>query len=142
MALHIVKLCYGWDSVDALEARISERAAHARSAGAVEEMGVQTRMEPKRASELLAGGSLYWIIKSQIVARQELLDIRPHLDGAGVKRCFIVVKPTLVRTTPRPRKPFQGWRYLEAADAPPDLSSADAEMPEGMRKELASLGLL
>jgi hypothetical protein len=99
-------------------------------------------MEPKRVSEVLAGGSLYWIIKSQIVARQEILDIRSSQDSAGGKRCLFVVKPVLIRTSPRQRKPFQGWRYLEAADAPPDLSSSDAEMPEAMRKELASLGLL
>lgn len=138
--LNIVKLCYGWDSVDALEARIEERVALARTEGAVEEMVVQTRMEPKRADEL-RGGSLYWVIKSQIVARQEILAIR-SVQADGVKRCHIVVKPRIVRTVPRPKKPFQGWRYLEAAEAPPDLRNEDAGMPEEMRKELCRLGLL
>jgi hypothetical protein len=83
MAIHIIKLCYGWASVDALEARISDRIVFARSAGAAEEMAVQTRMAPTRTKEILAGGSLYWVIKSQIVARQEILDIRPSQDNAG-----------------------------------------------------------
>lgn len=142
MPLHIIKLCYGWDSIDVLEERIRDRVKLARSQGDSDDMAVQTRMEPKRASEVLAGGSLYWVIKSQIVARQEVIDIRPFADGGGVKRCLIIVKPELVRTAPRPRKPFQGWRYLEATDAPPDLRNSDAEMPEEMRKELARLGLL
>ena len=140
MALNIVKLCYGWDSVDALEARIAERVALARAEGAVEEMVVQTRMEPKRAEEM-RGGSLYWVIKSQIVARQEIIAIR-SFQADGTKRCHIVVKPQIIRTVPRPKKPFQGWRYLEAAEAPLDLRNDDAEMPEEMRKELSRLGLL
>lgn len=142
MALHIVKLCVGWESVEELDERIKERAAIARERNEVEEIVVQTRMMPTRKDEILAGGSLYWVIKSQIQARQVISDIRPFVDREGTKRCWIVLKPDLIRTALRPRKPFQGWRYGTKDDVPKDLSESDREMPEEMRKELAQLGLL
>ncbi len=143
MALHIVKMCVGFASPAALEIRIADRVAASRAAGeSGDEMAVQTRMMPTRKDEILAGGSLYWVMKSKIQCRQEILDIRPFVDGEGVKRCWIVVKPELIRTAPRDRKPFQGWRYATKDDVPKDLGAAETEMPEHMRKELARLGLL
>jgi hypothetical protein len=142
MSLNIVKMCVGWTSPDELEGRISQRVAVLRAAGETEEMAVQTRMMPTRKDEILAGGSLYWVMKSKIQCRQQILDIRPFVDEAGIKRCWLVVKPELVRTVPRDRKPFQGWRYAAADDVPKDLGAAETEMPEDMRKELAKLGLL
>lgn len=142
MALHIVKLCVGWDSVKDLDERIKFRLAGARERAEPEEIVVQTRMMPTRKAEILAGGSLYWVIKSQIQARQAIADIRPFVDSEGTKRCWIVLKPELIRTVPRPRRPFQGWRYGKEDDVPKDLNAGDHEMPEEMRKELAQLGLL
>jgi hypothetical protein len=142
MALHIVKLCVGWDSVEDLDERMKARAAALKAAGETAEIAVQTRMMPTRKDEILKGGSLYWVMRSQIQARQRILDIRPFVDQAGVKRCWIVVDPELVRTVLRPRKPFQGWRYGTDDDVPKDLHEGDREMPEEMRKELARLGLL
>jgi hypothetical protein len=142
MALHILKLCVGWDSVDDLDDRIAERREVSRAMGEADEMAVQTRMMPTRKAEILDGGSLYWVIKSKIQARQIVTDIRQFVDSSGVKRCWIVVKPELIRTSPRPRKPFQGWRYGTADDVPKDLHEGDREMPEEMRKELVRLGLL
>jgi hypothetical protein len=142
MALHIVKMCVGWDSVSDLEKRITERRDALRASGDTEEVTVQTRMMPTRKAEILDGGSLYWVIKSKIQARQIITDIRPFVDSSGVKRCWIVLKPELIRTSPRPRRPFQGWRYATAADVPKDLSEDDRDMPEEMRKDLARLGLL
>ena len=104
-----------------------------------------TRMVPKRADEIVAGGSLYWVIRGQIMCRERILDIRPFVDKEGVGRCHFVLdcKPVLVE--PRPYRAFQGWRYLAPKDAPRDLdrvAPGARDMPEAMRRELRDLGLL
>ncbi len=104
-----------------------------------------TRMVPKRADELLDGGSIYWVIRGQILCRERLLDIRPFVDRDGIGRCRLVLDAKLVLVEPRPFRAFQGWRYLEDKDAPRDLDRAApgaAAMPEPMRRELRDLGLL
>ncbi|POF31488.1 DUF1489 family protein [Roseibium marinum] len=144
MTLHLVKLCVGADSVETLQAWIDFRVDQARMAGLAEETTHTTRMVPTRREDLLEGGSLYWVIKGKIQARQHLLDIRPFTDEAGVKRCDLVMEPRLVLTQYQPRRPFQGWRYLKATDAPADLrigGSAKA-MPDAMRRDLTELCLL
>jgi hypothetical protein len=134
MTLHLLKLCVGADSIADLEdfhARRRQPPFHV------------TRMMPRRTEELLDGGSLFWIIKGQIVARQELKAIEPFTDDEGVGRCRLVLGPTVVRVQLRPFRPFQGWRYLQPKDCPPDIASQDVvEMPKGLRNELAALGLL
>jgi hypothetical protein len=145
MALHLLKLCVGADSISDMEAWIVERLASQKKAGKPQEQYHTTRMIPKRLDELLDGGSLYWIIKGQIAARQKLQMVRPFRDSEGISRCHLVLEPLLVPVMPRPHRPFQGWRYLNAQDAPADLSRADAaltDMPEHMRRELRELGLL
>ncbi len=135
MVVHLVKLCVGADSVTALRAYQSGRS----------EIAHVTRMTPARRDELLDGGSLYWVIKGEICVRQTLRDLQAVTDREGISRCRLVLDAELVATLPRPRRPFQGWRYLTASDAPPDLAGVDgsvAEMPEGLRSELAALGLL
>jgi hypothetical protein len=142
-ALHLVKLCVGCDAVADLEEWIAE-CQRARRGKPFEQVHT-TRMMPKRTDELLAGGSLYWVIKGQIQCRQQLVALRPIVDAEGVSRCELVLEPNVVRTALRPMRAFQGWRYLKGADAPPDLDQAGegvADMPEALRKELASLGLL
>jgi hypothetical protein len=102
-------------------------------------------MVPTRTVELLDGGSLYWVIKGQISARQRLIGIEPFVDSAGVKRCALQLDDEVVALRPQPHRAFQGWRYLTPADAPPDLDSVAAgldEMPEALRRELSDLGLL
>ena len=144
MSLHLIKLCVGCDSVEDLEEWIAEGLAKKRSAGLAVEQFHTTRMMPKRGDELLDGGSLYWIIKGGVQCRQRLLEIRPFIDAEGVSRCRLVLDPTVVRTEWQPRRPFQGWRYLQPADTPADLASAGTaeEMPLALRRELAELGLL
>ncbi len=145
MALHLIKLCVGCDSIGDLEEWIAENEALHRRLGRAYEQTHTTRMVPKRVSELTDGGSLYWVIRGQVAARQRLVDIRPFVDGDGISRCKLVLETKVVPVSPRPYRPFQGWRYLVAKDAPPDLSFAgpsDAAMPEEMRRELAALGLL
>lgn len=101
-------------------------------------------MIPKRTDELLAGGSLYWVIKGNIQVRQHLIDIRPFTDKEGIKRCDLVLEPRLILTQWQPRRAFQGWRYLKPDDAPADLGTGSgiADMPPDLRLELAELGLL
>jgi hypothetical protein len=106
---------------------------------------VYTRNHPRRAEEVLAGGSIYWVIRGQIRVRQRITGFRSERDDNGRAYCLIVVDPELVTTLLRPWRPFQGWRYLTPADAPPDASlgpGAIATMPERMLAELRALGLL
>ena len=141
MALHLIKLCVGADSIADLDAWVGERA---RAGGARGSPHV-TRMTPKRAAELVDGGSLYWVIKGQLAARQKLLEVEPFVDTDGIGRCRLWLAPEVVRVSPRPFRPFQGWRYLKPPEAPPDLDDAArgaAEMPEALRRELSELGLL
>jgi hypothetical protein len=101
-----------------------------------------TRMVPKRREELLDGGSLYWVIKGTVTVRQRLVDIRPFVDKEGVPRCHLVLDKGLVIVAPRPRRAFQGWRYLLAKEAPPDVGKSARNLPDKLRRELAELGLL
>ena len=148
MTLHLLKLCVGVESIAELADWIKEQALHTRRLGRAFEQKHTTRMVPKRTDEILRDasgpGSLYWVIKGQIACRQRLIDIRPFTDGEGIGRCHLVLEPDVVPVAPRPFRPFQGWRYLAAKDAPPDLRKlgAAAEMPEDLRRELAGLGLI
>ena len=104
-----------------------------------------TRMVPKRVEELLAGGSLYWVIRGEIAAREKLIAIEPFRDRDGIGRCRLVMQPKVIPVLPRPMRAFQGWRYFTEDAAPPDLKSAGvgvAAMPEPLRRELRELGLL
>src|SRR5215510_2789275 len=143
MTLHLIKLCVGCDSVKDLEAWIREKRRKTR--GKKTEHLHRTRMVPKRADELVDGGSLYWVIRGEIACRQRLIAVRPYTDKGGVGQCHLVLQPKVVPVKPRPWRAFQGWRYLEGKDAPPDLDRAAPgakDMPEAMRRELRGLGLL
>ncbi|WP_417688881.1 DUF1489 family protein [Roseibium sp.] len=144
MTLHLVKLCVGADSVESLQAWVDFRVEQQRAAGLPEEQIHTTRMVPTRREELLDGGSLYWVIKGRIQVRQHLLDIRPFTDQAGVKRCDLVLEPRLILTQYQPKRPFQGWRYLKAEEAPADIRGAGGggSMPESMRRDLSELCLI
>jgi hypothetical protein len=145
MALHILKLCVGCDSIEDLESWIAERARAARRAGRKPEHKHTTRMVPKRAAEIVNSGSLYWVIRGNVQVRQRILAIRPFLDADGIQRCHIVLDPKTVPTEWQPRRAFQGWRYLKAEDAPADLGGARSalrELPPELRRNLADLGLL
>ena len=145
MDLHLIKLCVGADSIRDLQEWIDERLAERRRKKQAPEHIHTTRMVPTRAEELLDGGSLYWVIRGEIACRQKLIDVRPFNDKEGIRRCRLVLEPKVVSVVPRPRGPFQGWRYLAAKDAPADLSRGAkgvAKLPEEMRRELRELGLL
>jgi hypothetical protein len=145
MPLHLIKLCVGCDSVAELEDWIKQKLKEKKRRGQKPEHIHTTRMQPKRADELVAGGSLYWVIRGQIMCRERILAVRPFVDKDGISRCRLVLDGKVKLVEPRPRAAFQGWRYLEDKDAPRDLSRAApgaARMPEAMRRELRELGLL
>ena len=145
MPLHLIKLCVGADSVKDLEDWIKRKSKPKNKRSAKREHIHTTRMVPKRAEELLDGGSLYWVIRGQIMCRERLLDIRPFVDREGVGRCRLVLDGKVVLVEPRPFRAFQGWRYLGAKDAPRDLdrvAPGAKKMPEHLRRELRELGLL
>ena len=143
MTVHLIKLAVGVESVKHLAELQKQRVKKARAEG---RKGLRhlTRSTPRRADEVLDGGSIYWVIAGVIRARQRIVGLG-QVDDDGRSYCAIGLDRTLVRVEPRARKPFQGWRYLEAADAPPDLkvsAAATEEMPAEMAAHLKELGLL
>jgi hypothetical protein len=145
MALNLIKLCVGADSIADLEEWVAERVAERVARGEPARSAHVTRMAPKRAAELTEGGSLYWVIKGRISARQRLLALETFTDADGIGRCELWLEPEVVAVAPRPMRAFQGWRYFAAKDAPPDLSAVGkgaAAMPEELRRTLGELGLL
>lgn len=145
MTLHLVKLCVGAGSAEELAAWQRGRMAAQRREGETPRLFHATFQTPKRQTELLDGGSLYWVIKGVIQARQRLAGFEEGHKADGSRCCLILLDPELVAVRPVPRRAFQGWRYLDAADAPADLGRQGKElsaMPPKMRRELAELGLL
>lgn len=139
MTLHLIKLSVGTEDMEDLLRWQEERL---RKTGRVFH---RTRMMPRRRDELLAGGSIYWVIRGQVLCRQPLVGIEPVVDADGRPDTHLLLDPQVIPTLPRPHRPFQGWRYLTAEDAPPDLSSLPdgaREMPSAMAAELWELGLL
>jgi hypothetical protein len=126
----LTKVAFGATSIDEMLGWWANRGPEAR---------LTTRYRPKRADELI-GGSLFWILKHQLIARTEIL----RFEEAEGGKTNIVVSTGIVRVRPIPRRAHQGWRYLEAADAPADLASGDGagELPAEMVGELSKLGLI
>jgi len=132
--LHLTKIAFGCDDFDALRARLADRIARG------EPIRLTTRYKPKQADELI-GGSLYWICKHRFGLRQPLIGFE---EGEG-GHCLIVLAAELIEVQPRVRRAHQGWRYLKAADAPPDLfgeSETGGEIPPALQAELSVLGLI
>jgi hypothetical protein len=145
MPLHLIKLAVGCDSVKELKGWVAERMQTAKKKGLPLHHIHITRMAPKRVEEILAGGSLYWVIRGEIAAREKIIAIEPFRDRDGIGRCRLVMQPKVIAVMSRPMRPFQGWRYFAQSDVPQDLKSAGAgvaKMPEPLRRELRDLGLL
>ena len=135
MTVNIIKLAVGVDSFAELDKRQKQLFKETKQLMHI------TRQTPKRSDEVLNNGSLYWVIKGFISARQKLIELRPvELDG--VQHCGFVLERKLILVEPRPRGPFQGWRYFDVKDAPPDLVMHDVNMPDEMLRKLAELGLI
>ena len=134
MALHMIKLCVGADCIeDLLDWRRTDAA-----------LGrpwiLRTRQTPKRAAEMLDGGSVYRVFKGVILCRQRILGVETVGEGVNA-RCEVRLDEEIVRVVPTPRRAFQGWRYLEPKDAPTDLTeAADAGIPAELARQLREAG--
>ena len=144
-ALHLLKLCVGTDSIDELRQWQAGRSADRLAKGLDPRPRHVTRMWPRRANEVLEGGSLYWVIRGAIHVRQRIVAFEEVTGQDGITRCAIVLDPKLVPVSPRPRRPFQGWRYLAGQDAPPDIGGTagdEPDLPPGLREALSQFGVL
>lgn len=148
-SLHLVKLCVGADEVEDLALWQTARGLERKRQGRDPRPRHTTRMFPRRAEELLAGGSLYWVFRGVIRARQALEAIEPVEGEDGITRHALVMNPRIVLTRPQPRRPFQGWRYLRAEDAPADLPADLSDglddqhgLPPGLREAVSEYGVL
>jgi hypothetical protein len=135
VSLHLIKLCVGPGSLDELRAWQARRIAQGQP------LVVHTRQTPKRAAEIVDGGSLFWVIKGLVAARQRVLAIDTLGEG-GQRRCEILLEAIVTPTAPQPRRAFQGWRYFDAKDAPADLASGEGgeAMPQELALRLREIG--
>ncbi|MEL6583798.1 MAG: DUF1489 domain-containing protein [Pseudomonadota bacterium] len=144
-SLHLIKLCVGAERVEDLLDWQKRQAALQRTRGLPQEHTHVTRMWPRRSAELLQGGSLFWVFKGYILARQGIARLDRVIGEDGVSRCSIVLDKTVIRTHAMPRKAFQGWRYLDPKDAPPDLpddeTTHEDALPAGLSVALADIGI-
>ncbi|MDQ2091699.1 DUF1489 family protein [Marimonas arenosa] len=138
---HLIKLSVGSESFDSLAAWQKQKRAQTDD-GLPRHV---TRMWPRRETEVLDGGSIYWVIKGAVQCRQRILRLDEVTGQDGIRRCAIVLDPELVRVAPALKRPFQGWRYLDPADAPPDLAqgrASDDDLPPDLSAKLAEIGVL
>lgn len=139
--VNLIKLSVGTEDVDDLAAWQQLPQVHTPD-GLPRHV---TRMWPKREAEILADGSIYWVIKGVIQARQRILRLDEVTGQDGIRRCAIVLDPEIFRTSPAPRRPFQGWRYLKPEDSPPDMSArkqSEDALPAELSAALAEIGVL
>ncbi|MCJ7527216.1 MAG: DUF1489 domain-containing protein [Methyloceanibacter sp.] len=145
MTVHLIKLCVGVETAKDLADWQAERLTRLKRAKKTPELCHRTLQTPRRRDDVLDGGSLYWVIKGFVLVRQRVLDLRADMKEDGTACCGIVLDPELVFTRPHPRRAFQGWRYLDALDAPPDakgFEQAPDDMPRAMREDLRELRLI
>lgn len=142
MPLHLVKLSVGAESVEDMGAWVARRVAANRRGKFGPVSDHVTRMFPRREAEILGGGSLYWVIKGVMLVRQRIVALEETIGADGIRRCAILLDPALVETEAQPRRAFQGWRYLDHADAPKDMKRGARREPPALRARLAVLGLL
>ena len=141
MTLHLIKLCVGVDTVQELRDWHKKKIAERKRLKPPRLWHV-TRMMPKQRDEILDGGSLYWVIKGFVQVRQPIVDLEAITDEQGAW-CRIRLAERLVPVMLAPHRPFQGWRYLKAADAPADLKGGAKhdELPPSLLKQLSEPGL-
>ncbi len=146
MTVNLLKLCVGVDHVEQLAESQAARLKDMSAKGVNDpHLRHVTRNMPKRAEEVLSGGSLYWVIRRVIQVRQPIVGLERVTREDGKPACAIILAPDLIRTHPRSFRPFQGWRYFKASDVPPDLPAgynSDNDLPFEMADELRNLGLL
>ena len=141
-ALHLIKLSVGSESVESLIAWQQSPARH-RIRGHYYH---PTRMWPKRADEIISGGgSIYWVIQGVCQARQKIAGFEELTGSDGIRRCAVLLEDEVIRVEPTRKRPFQGWRYLDGADAPRDLrigtARKEADVPANLLAALAEIGV-
>lgn len=139
--VNLIKLSVGTEDVESLESWQRHRYKQIRDG----QYYHITRMWPKRAEEILNGGSIYWVIKGETLARQRITGFDEVIGADGIRRCGILLDPQIVRVSPVLRRPFQGWRYLDPADSPPDLRrgrSTEEDVPKALDRALAEIGVI
>jgi hypothetical protein len=139
--INLIKLSVGSESVDSMT--IWQAMPQAQGPDGLPRH--ITRMWPKRSAEILAGGSIYWVVKGLIQCRQHILRLDEITGSDGIRRCAIVLEPLLHRTQSATKRPFQGWRYLKPEDAPPDLPEGretEDVLPMDLNRALAEIGVL
>ena len=146
MTIHLVKIAVGIESVDHLRDVQIERLRQAQELGGAKTLRHLTRNAPRRAEDVLDGGSIYWIVKGYIRVRQYITGFGEDVGRNGKLRCALILDPKLVQTVLLPHKPIQGWRYMEVGAVPGDLTGKECKivtsLPQNMADELRSLGLL
>ena len=145
MTLHLVKLAVGCEGIAHMRAFQTARYQGREVPGRTGEIWHRTGITPRRGEELLAGGSIYWVVKRAVQVRQRTIELRSVACPDGVQRCEIIMDRDLVQTRPQPRRPFQAWRYLYGSYAPPALASVTVDLekiPFEMRSALLELCLI
>jgi len=144
MTIHLVKIAVGIESIEHLKNVQLERIRRAKELGGDEKLRHLTRNTPRRRNDVLENGSIYWIIKGYIRARQSIKGLEQVIGRNGKSRCAIVLDPSLKKTVLMSHKPIQGWRYMVTQAVPNDLPEEEIEssLPSNMAEELRSLGLL
>lgn len=143
VSIHLIKLAVGVEDFAHLVRLQAARTGHNAAAEQGSYPRHITRQRPRREAELLAGGSMYWVIKGAIRARQRLLALEDVMDADAITRCALVLDPELYPTQPKAQRAFQGWRYLDAAQAPTDaLGEGAQDIPDDLACALDHLGLL
>lgn len=143
MTIHLIKLAVGIESADHLCQVQQQRMADRVAAGGERLSYHVTRNFPRRADELLNGGSLYWVIRGVVLLRQPILRLDKAMDDRGRPACRIVLADDRIAVRPRAFRAFQGWRYFPVSDAPPDIgrvSGAEERLPENLREHLRTMG--
>ena len=139
--VNLVKLSVGTESIEDLQTWQRLRSKQIEDG----QYYHVTRMWPKREAEVLNGGSIYWVIKGEVQARQMIRAFRERIGQDGIRRCALMLDPKIIRVTPTLKRPFQGWRYLEPGDAPMDLPEGredEAPLPTELNRALAEIGVL
>lgn len=145
MALHLIKMAVGIQSIEEFQARQQKYCQQAGLKPGADLLIHTTRNFPKRRDEILKGGSLFWVFQKRIQARQKIIDLKELVDNEGGRRCGFILETKLIPVEKFPRKAFQGWRYLTGEDAPADIKGdhdAIEKMPPAMRQDLLELCLI
>lgn len=144
MVVHLLQMCAEIEDVEHLKREQSAKIQQSLSQGLGNKLSHLTRHMPRREAEVLGGGSIYWIIRGSIRARQRIIGLEAVIGRGGTPRCNLVLDPELIRTEPQSRRPHQGWQYLKPEHAPKDADprSQDQELPEETVIDVTEIGLI